>query len=70
MILMGTNPLLGPLEGVGTENLNFFLALMALASLALPFQGPKKSRRFSGLTPSNGSSNGFARIKIITSRAI
>ncbi len=24
MILMGANPLLGPLEGVGPENLDFF----------------------------------------------
>ncbi len=34
----------------------------------VPF-GPKKSR-FSGQTPSNGPSNGFARIKNIMSRAI
>jgi hypothetical protein len=26
-ILMGTNPLLGPLEGVGPENRDFFVAL-------------------------------------------
>ncbi len=41
-----------------------------LASLrSLPFQGPKKSP-FSGLTPSNDPCNdGFARIKIISSRA-
>jgi hypothetical protein len=47
MILMGANPLLGPMEGVGPENLGI-----------------------SASTPSNGPSNGFARIKIITSRSI
>jgi hypothetical protein len=41
MILMGTNPLLGPLEGVGPENLNFFRAQTALALGSLPFRGPK-----------------------------
>ncbi len=52
MILMGANPLLGPLEGVGLENLGFLkLKLHLLRSW--PFQGPKKSR-FSGLTPSSG----------------
>jgi len=38
-------------------------------SVSSPFQGPKKSR-FSGQTPSSGIRNGFARIKIVTSRAI
>jgi len=67
MLLMRENPLLGPLEGVGPENLDFFgPKLHSLGSLA--FEGPKKSW-FSGPTPSNGSRNVFSRIKIITSRA-
>jgi hypothetical protein len=41
-LLMGANPLLGQLEGVGPENLDF-LAQMALASL-VAIQGPNKSR--------------------------
>ncbi len=36
---------------------------------SLPFQGPKMSR-FSGPTPSNGTGNKFAHIKIIKSRAM
>jgi hypothetical protein len=60
--LVGTDPLLGPLERVGRENLDF----LGPASIHL---GPKKSR-FSGPTPSSCSCNGFARIKINTSRAL
>ncbi len=52
----GLHPLLGPLDGVGPENLHFFGPKWHLLSL-WPFQGPKKSQ-FSGTTPSNGSQNG------------
>jgi hypothetical protein len=51
---MEANPLLGPLDEVGPENLDF------LGPNGI--QGPKKSR-FSGSTPSNGPGNGFARVK-------
>ncbi len=57
--LMGANPLQGPWEGVGPENLDFF--------------GPNfrhEKSRFSGPTLSNGPCKGFALIKFITSRAI
>jgi hypothetical protein len=49
MILMRENPLLGPLKGVGPENLDF-LAQMALPSF-VAISGPKKTR-FSGPIPS------------------
>jgi hypothetical protein len=59
MILMGSNPLLRPLECVGPENLDFFGFKWQIRSLL--FQGPKKS----GPTPSNGLQNKFICIKII-----
>jgi hypothetical protein len=68
MILIGENPLLGPLEGVVPENLDFFGPKWHLLR-SWPFQGPKKSQ-FSGPTPSTGPRNGFSHIKIIMSRAI
>ncbi len=68
MVLRGATSLLGTLEGVGPENLNFFWAQMAITSL-VPFQGPKKSR-FSGATPSNAPRNDVAPLKTITYRAI
>jgi hypothetical protein len=68
MVLRSATSLLGALEGVGPENLDFFWAQMALASL-VPFQCPKKSR-FSGPTPSNAHRNDVALLKIITYRAI
>jgi hypothetical protein len=64
MILMGANSLLGPLDGLGLENLDFFGPKWHLLR-SLPFQGPIKSR-FSRPSPSNGPSNEFAPIKIIT----
>ncbi len=36
------NPLLGPLEGVGPENLNYFGPIWH-SLCSLPIQGPKKS---------------------------
>jgi hypothetical protein len=57
MILMWANPLLGPLEGEGPENLYFF-GPKYHSRLSLPFQGPKKSR-FSVPTPSNALRNGY-----------
>ncbi len=68
MLLMGTNPLLGPLEGVGPEILDFFGPRWHSLRW-LPFLGPK-SHNILGPTPSGGPRNGFATIKIITSRAI
>jgi hypothetical protein len=41
MILMGTDPLLGPLERSGSKNLVFLKAQMALAS-SLAISGPKE----------------------------
>jgi hypothetical protein len=41
MILLRANPLLGPLEGVDPENLDFLRLKMALALLAA-ISGPKK----------------------------
>ena len=52
---MPGNPLLGLLEGVGTENLETFFG---------PRFEPKKVSRFSVPTPSNRPSNGFASIKL------
>ncbi len=49
-------PLLGPLEGVGPENLDIFKPKWH-SLRSWQFQGPKKSR-FSGPTPSNGPRNG------------
>jgi hypothetical protein len=46
MILMRANPLLGPLEGVGPENLDFLWAQIALA-LLVAISGPKKVEIFS-----------------------
>jgi hypothetical protein len=42
MILIGENPLLGPLEGLGPENLDFFEPKWCSLH-SLPFQGTKKS---------------------------
>ncbi len=65
---MGANPLLGPLEGVGPENRDFFGPWNGHAHERRECHlGPKKPR-FSGPTPSNGPSNGFAPIKIINSK--
>ncbi len=50
------------------ENLDI-LVLKWHSLRLLPFQYPKKSR-LSGTIPSNGSRNGFSRIKMITFRAI
>jgi hypothetical protein len=61
---MGITPLLGPLVGGGPWKSRLSWAQMALA-LFIAISGPKK-----GPTPSNGPQNGFAPIKIITSRAI
>ncbi len=69
LIVMGENPLLGPSEGVGPENLDFFWGPKWHLLCSLPFQGPKKTQ-FLGLNPSNGPQNGFDLIKIITSCAI
>jgi hypothetical protein len=55
MVLRGATSLLGALEGVGPENLDF--------------QGPKKLR-FSGPTPSNASRNDVAPLKTIAYLAI
>jgi hypothetical protein len=61
MILMRENLLLGPLKGVGPENLDFSGPKWhSLCSLL--FQGPKKSR-FSGSTPSNGPEMDFPASK-------
>jgi hypothetical protein len=49
MILMGENPLLGPLVGVGPENLDLFWPQMTL-TLLVAISGSKKSQ-FSGPTP-------------------
>ena len=67
---MGANPLLGPLklERGGPWYLNLF-GTKWHSLRSLPFPGPEKSR-FSVPTISSGPQNGFARIKIITSRAI
>jgi hypothetical protein len=59
MVLKNATSLLGALEGVGPENLNF------LGPLLVPFQNSKKSR-FSGPTPSNASRNDVALLKTIT----
>ncbi len=56
MILMRANPLLGPFEGEGPENLDF-IGPKWQSFCFLPFQDPKKSR-FSGPTSSNGPCNG------------
>ena len=40
MCLMGANPLLGPLEGLGHESLNFFGPKKVLTFMAQPFQWP------------------------------
>ncbi len=60
MVMMWANPLQGPLEGVGHEKRDFFGPEMAMSELV--HLGLKKS--------SNGSSNGFAFIKLIKWRAI
>ncbi len=65
MILMQTNSLLGPLEGVGPE-ISTFLGPMALA-LLFAISGPKKDS-ISGPTPYNDPCNEFSCIKIIMSR--
>ncbi len=49
LILMPANPLLGPLEGEGPENLDFFGPKWP-SIRSLPFQSPKKSQE-SGPTP-------------------
>jgi hypothetical protein len=56
MILMQTNSLLGPLEGVGPE-ISTFLGPMALAFL-FAISGPKKVS-ISVRTPYNGPSNEY-----------
>ncbi len=58
MILMWENPFPGSLEAVGPE---------METSEASAIWAPKKSW-FLGPTPSNGLSNGFARVKIIKSK--
>ncbi len=63
MIFMGANLLLRPLDGVGPENLDFFVPKWQ--SLR-----PNKSLDFQGPPSSNGPYNGFSRIKTITSQAI
>jgi hypothetical protein len=54
MILMGENPFRGLLEGAGPENQDFW---------ALKWRRAKWFSRFSGPSPSNGPSNGFAPSK-------
>ncbi len=58
LILIRENPLLGPLEGVGPDNLDF-LAQMVLASFVAN-SWPKKSR-LSGPIPSSDPRDGFSR---------
>jgi hypothetical protein len=48
---------------------SLLMSLQRKSTRLLPFQGPEKSR-FSGPSPINGPRIGFARNKIITSRAI
>ncbi len=68
MILMRANPLLLPLEGVSPENRrDFFGPWNGNASEASAIRARKKLR-FSVPTPSNGPSNGFVPIRIITSK--
>ncbi len=55
MILIGENPLLGPVEGVGPKNLDFFGPKWNLLR-SWPFPDPKMSQ-FSGPTPSTGPRN-------------
>ncbi len=66
MILMGANPLFGPLVGVGPENLDFFVPKWH-SLRSLPFQGPKDS--ISGPTPFNGPRNGFPPSKSLSPAA-
>jgi len=56
MVLLLANPLLGPLEGEGPQNL-------------VAVSGPKKVVIIRA-HPCNDARNGFAPIKIITARAI
>jgi hypothetical protein len=58
MILMRTNPLLGPLEGVSPKSQDFFGPEMATSEASIILA--QKRSRFSGPNPSNGPSNGFA----------
>jgi hypothetical protein len=63
---MGTNPLLGQLEGVGPKNLD----CIGPKWHSIPcchFRAPKRFK-FSGSTPSNGPYNGFVRIKSLFPR--
>ncbi len=68
MILMRVNPFWGPLEGVGPENQDIFWGWNGSEWSELLFGSQKVKLRFSGLTPSNGPSNGFASITIIKSK--
>ncbi len=59
MIFLWANPLLGPLEGEGPENVDSFEPKWQLALLFSSFQGPK-TFRFLRTDPSNNPRNGFA----------
>ncbi len=67
MILMGANPLLWPLEGVGPEKSQLFWPKLHLNRCQ--HFGTKKVSIFRA-HPFHGPNNGFAHIKIITFRAI
>jgi hypothetical protein len=67
MILVRENPLLGPLEGAGPENL--FYAQTALASL-VAISGPKKVSTFRAYPLPLALEMDLTASKIIKSRAI
>ncbi len=64
----GANPLHGPLEGVGPENIDFFGVQVALASL-LAISRPQKVSIFTALV-FQWNSKWICPLKIITSHAL